>query len=185
MTINARIRSIRKDLRISQKDFGAKIGLGQGAVSFMEQNGNTVIEQNIRLICETFGINEAWLRTGEGEREAVSAASDPFLPLRQKHQLSFIEEQVLRIYFKLDETARASVCQYVQTVAEAIAETPPAEEPPRAAAEKQRTAAEKQRTAPLTDEEIEAELAAYRAELLAEKEAQSVSAAGDSDAKRA
>lgn len=177
MTINARIRSIRKDLRISQKDFGAKIGLGQGAVSFMEQNGNTVIEQNIRLICETFGIHEAWLRTGEGEREAVSAASDPFLPLRQKHQLSFIEEQVLRIYFKLDETAREAVCQYVQSVAEAIAEPPPAEEPPRAA--------EKQRTAPLTDEEIEAELAAYRAELLAEKEAQSVSAAGDSDAKRA
>ena len=178
MTINARIRSIRKDLRISQKDFGAKIGLGQGAVSFMEQNGNTVIEQNIRLICETFGINEAWLRTGEGEREAVSAASDPFLPLRQKHQLSFIEEQVLRIYFKLDETAREAVCQYVQSVAEAIAEPPPAEEPPRAADEKQRTA-------PLTDEEIEAELAAYRAELLAEKEAQSASAAGDSDAKRA
>ena len=128
MTINARIRSIRKDLRISQKDFGAKIGLGQGAVSFMEQNGNTVIEQNIRLICETFGINEAWLRTGEGEREAVSAASDPFLPLRQKHHLSFIEEQVLRIYFKLDETAREAVCQYVQSVAEAIAEPPPAEE---------------------------------------------------------
>lgn len=130
------------------------------------------------MICETFGINEAWLRTGEGEREAVSAASDPFLPLRQKHQLSFIEEQVLRIYFKLDETAREAVCQYVQAVAEAIAESPPAEEPPRAADEKQRTA-------PLTDEEIEAELAAYRAELLAEKEAQSVSAAGDSDAKRA
>ena len=176
MTINARIRSIRKDLRISQKDFGAKIGLGQGAVSFMEQNGNTVIEQNIRLICETFGINEAWLRTGEGEREAVSAASDPFLPLRQKHQLSFIEEQVLRIYFKLDETARASVCQYVQTVAEAIAEPPPAEEPPR-------TADEKQRTAPLTDEEIEAELANYRAELLAEREAQSASE--DGSARRA
>ena len=176
MTINARIRSIRKDLRISQKDFGAKIGLGQGAVSFMEQNGNTVIEQNIRLICETFGINEAWLRTGEGEREAVSAASDPFLPLRQKHHLSFIEEQVLRIYFKLDETARASVCQYVQTVAEAIAEPPPAEEPPRAADEKQRTA-------PLTDEEIEAELANYRAELLAERKARSASE--DGNAKRA
>lgn len=178
MTINARIRSIRKDLRISQKDFGAKIGLGQGAVSFMEQNGNTVIEQNIRLICETFGINEAWLRTGEGEREAVSAASDPFLPLRQKHQLSFIEEQVLRIYFKLDETAREAVCQYVQSVAEAIAEPPPAEEPPRAADEKQRTA-------PLTDEEIEAELADYRAELLAEREVRSASISGNADAKRA
>ena len=128
MDINQRIRNLRKELGLSQKDFGLKIGLGQAAVSRLEQPNVVVIEQNIRLICETFGINEAWLRTGEGEREAVSAASDPFLPLRQKHQLSFIEEQVLRIYFKLDETAREAVCQYVQSVAEAIAESPPAEE---------------------------------------------------------
>ena len=175
MDINQRIRNLRKELGLSQKDFGLKIGLGQAAVSRLEQSKVVVIEQNIRLICETFGINEAWLRTGEGEREAVSAASDPFLPLRQKHHLSFIEEQVLRIYFKLDETARASVCQYVQTVAEAIAEPPPAEE--------QHAADEKQRTAPLTDEEIEAELADYRAELLAERKARSVSE--DGSAKRA
>ena len=176
MNINQRIKTIRKQLGLNQTEFGEKIGLAQTGVSWIEKDGNTVIEQNIRLICETFGINEAWLRTGEGEREAVSAASDPFLPLQQKHQLSFIEEQVLRIYFKLDETARASVCQYVQTVAEAIAETPPAEEPPRAADEKQRTA-------PLTDEEIEAELANYRAELLAEEKARSASE--DGNAKRA
>ena len=177
MNINQRIKTIRKQLGLNQTEFGTKIGLAQTGVSWIEKDGNTVIEQNIRLICETFGINEAWLRTGEGEREAVSAASDPFLPLRQKHQLSFIEEQVLRIYFKLDETARASVCQYVQTVAEAIAEPPPAEEPPRAA--------EKERTAPLTDEEIEAELADYRAELLAEREVRSASISGNADAKRA
>lgn len=128
MNINQRIKTIRKQLGLNQTEFGEKIGLAQTGVSWIEKDGNTVIEQNIRLICETFGINEAWLRTGEGEREAVSAASDPFLPLRQKHQLSFIEEQVLRIYFKLDETAREAVCQYVQAVAEAIAEAPPAEE---------------------------------------------------------
>ena len=128
MDINQRIRNLRKELGLSQKDFGLKIGLGQAAVSRLEQPNVVVIEQNIRLICETFGITETWLRTGEGEREAVSAASDPFLPLRQKHQLSFIEEQVLRIYFKLDETAREAVCQYVQAVAEAIAEAPPVEE---------------------------------------------------------
>ena len=149
MNINQRIKTIRKQLGLNQTEFGEKIGLAQTGVSWIEKDGNTVIEQNIRLICETFGINEAWLRTGEGEREAVSAASDPFLPLRQKHQLSFIEEQVLRIYFKLDETARASVCQYVQTVAEAIAEAPPAE--------KRVGDAERAEMHRLLDEEIDAE----------------------------
>ena len=52
-----------------------------------------------------------------------------------------------------------------------------------AAAEEQHAADEKQRTAPLTDEEIEAELADYRAELLAERKARSVSE--DGSAKRA
>lgn len=164
MDINQRIRNLRKELGLSQKDFGLKIGLGQAAVSRLEQSKVVVIEQNIRLICETFGINEAWLRTGEGEREAVSAASDPFLPLRQKHQLSFIEEQVLRIYFKLDETARASVCQYVQTVAEAIAKPPPAE--------KRVSDAERAEMHRWLDEEIDAE-----------EKAQSASDAGN--AKRA
>ena len=164
MDINQRIRNLRKELGLSQKDFGLKIGLGQAAVSRLEQPNVVVIEQNIRLICETFGINEAWLRTGEGEREAVSAASDPFLPLRQKHQLSFIEEQVLRIYFKLDETAREAVCQYVQSVAEAIAEPPPAE--------KRVSDAERAEMHRLLDEEIDAE-----------EKARSVSDAGN--AKRA
>ena len=42
-----------------------------------------------------------------------------------------------------------------------------------------------QRTASLTDEEIEAELANYRAELLAERKARSASEDGNADAKRA
>ena len=56
------------------------------------------------------------------------------------------------------------------------ADAPPVEE-------QDAPAAEKQRTAPLTDEEIEAELANYRAELLAERKARS--AYEDGTAKRA
>mgnify|MGYP000852868950 CR=1 FL=1 len=52
------------------------------------------------------------------------------------------------------------------------------------AAEEQHAAAEKQHAeTPLTDEEIEAELANYRAELLAERKARSASE--DGNAKRA
>ena len=33
MTINQRIKSLRKDMKLNQKEFGAKINLGQGAIS--------------------------------------------------------------------------------------------------------------------------------------------------------
>ena len=71
MTINQRIKSLRKGMKLNQKEFGAKIGLGQSAVSWMEQDNGTVIDQNIRLICDTFHVNEDWLRNGQGPREAV------------------------------------------------------------------------------------------------------------------
>lgn len=69
-TINQRIRLLRKDLGLNQDDFGDKIGLKHGAISKMEKSGNTVIDQNIRLICDTFNVNENWLRTGEGDMYA-------------------------------------------------------------------------------------------------------------------
>lgn len=65
--MNARIRQLRKALNLNQKDFAEKIGLKQNAISYMEKSGFTVTEQNIKAICGQFGVNEGWLRTGDGK----------------------------------------------------------------------------------------------------------------------
>ena len=65
--MNQRIRDLRRALHLSQKMFAQQIGLKQNAVSYMEKPGATVTEQNIRAICAQFGVQERWLRTGEGE----------------------------------------------------------------------------------------------------------------------
>lgn len=62
--MNKRIREIRKTLCLSQREFAEKIGLKQNAISYMEKDGSTVTEQNIKTICTQFSINEHWLRTG-------------------------------------------------------------------------------------------------------------------------
>lgn len=62
--MNSRIRELRKILNLNQKDFAQKIGLKQGAISYMEKNGSTITEQNIKNICSQFNVNEKWLRTG-------------------------------------------------------------------------------------------------------------------------
>lgn len=64
--MNNRIRELRKTIGLSQKDFAQKIGLKQNAISYMEKNGATVTEQNIKTICSQFNVNENWLRTGSG-----------------------------------------------------------------------------------------------------------------------
>ena len=64
--MNKRIRELRKALNLSQKEFSEKIGLKQNAISYMEKDGATVTEQNIKAICSQFSVNEEWLRTGHG-----------------------------------------------------------------------------------------------------------------------
>ena len=49
------------------EDFGAVIGMGKSAVSRIENGVNGTTDQTIRSICREFGVNEHWLRTGEGE----------------------------------------------------------------------------------------------------------------------
>ena len=39
----------------------------------LESGRNAPSEQTIKLICFEFGINENWLRTGEGEMKAENA----------------------------------------------------------------------------------------------------------------
>lgn len=65
--MNKRIRELRKTLGLSQKGFADKIGLKQNAISYMEKDGSTVTEQNIKAICSQFSVNENWLRTGDGK----------------------------------------------------------------------------------------------------------------------
>lgn len=64
--MNKRIRELRKTLNLSQKNFAERIGLKQNAISYMEKEGATVTEQNIKTICAQFNVNENWLRTGKG-----------------------------------------------------------------------------------------------------------------------
>lgn len=65
--MNDRIRELRKTLGLTQNEFAQKIGLKQNAISYMEKNGATVTEQNIKTISSQFNVNENWLRTGFGK----------------------------------------------------------------------------------------------------------------------
>ena len=120
MNINQRIKMLRKEMGLNQKDFGAKIGLGQAGLSRLEQDGVVVIDQNIRLICDTFNISENWLRNGEGPKEAASTKKDLLDEVRDTYKLNSTEEQIMRIYLQLDEHSREVISGYVKKLATAI-----------------------------------------------------------------
>jgi len=65
--INNRLKEIRKSLKINQSEFASKIGMAQSGYSQIETGENTLTDQNIKLVCLIYDVNESWLRSGEGE----------------------------------------------------------------------------------------------------------------------
>jgi transcriptional regulator with XRE-family HTH domain len=65
-TIGERIRKIRKHLGKSQSKFASELGLNHAIVSVWELDKIEIAEKTIMAICYRFGINDVWLRTGEG-----------------------------------------------------------------------------------------------------------------------
>lgn len=73
--MNSRIKELRKALKLTQKEFGAKIGLSGPAITIWERGGK-VSREKLAFICQTFHVNQTWLETGEGEMFDGSTPKD-------------------------------------------------------------------------------------------------------------
>jgi transcriptional regulator with XRE-family HTH domain len=67
LTINQRIKTLRKSLDLTQKEFAQKIYVSTSFQTLIELEKKKVLDRHIKLIVAAFGVSEAWLRTGEGE----------------------------------------------------------------------------------------------------------------------
>lgn len=178
MTINERFKAVRNALGKNQSEFAEALGFTQTGISMIESHKRDVSDRHIKAICSIFNISEHWLRTGEGDMYVESDAS-LVDSLAKQMNMSAEQKKLMEIFLSMSDEKRDSISRAFFDFLEAarhLDAAPPAEE-------QDAPAAEKQRTAPLTDEEIEAELANYRAEQLAERKARSASE--DGNAKRA
>lgn len=118
--INYQIKVLRKTQKLNQAEFGDRIGLKTSAVSKMEQEGSTVTEQNIRLICEKFHVRREWLVNGEGEMYSHPEDS-LFAAFAQQYKLSPSEQNVVRFFLELPESERQIMLRNITGMANAIA----------------------------------------------------------------
>lgn len=70
LEIRDRIKATRKQLGMSQAEFGKRLGVSRDSINDIENDRLKKPEQKeplYRLICAEFDVSEQWLRTGEGE----------------------------------------------------------------------------------------------------------------------
>jgi transcriptional regulator with XRE-family HTH domain len=96
-----RIRLVRKTLGLNQGEFARRIGLTQNALSMIELEKVVLTEKNIKLICATFGIDENWLRTGNGE---MFGSMSPY------------EKELLAVFGKLTPDTQEFILEMAQNL---------------------------------------------------------------------
>lgn len=168
MTINERIKMLRKSKKLSQKQFALSLGVTQSGVSYMEQDGSTVSDASIKTICSVYGLNEEWLRSGT---EPMVDQSDTFSldQYLQEKGCSALEISVVKSYFQLDSKTRQAVFDFFRSRLDAAKERLAAEmaPPPEAAM----LPLELKSPVDMTDEEIDRTAEQIRQEMRREKAA--------------
>lgn len=107
--MEARLKAVRKAVGLTQQEFADRLGIKRGAVANYEIGRNDPIDAVISLICREFGVNETWLRTGEGEMFA-KAPTDIVSEVAEKLGLNEFEQLILNAYVKLPKQLRDAFC---------------------------------------------------------------------------
>ncbi|MDR1908223.1 MAG: helix-turn-helix domain-containing protein [Holosporales bacterium] len=61
-----RIKEVRQAVGLTQPKFAERIAISTSYLAGMELGTKTINERTLRLLCVEYGVDEQWLRTGEG-----------------------------------------------------------------------------------------------------------------------
>lgn len=161
-----RIIELREALHLSQADFAKKLGLTRSWLSNVELGIRDIQERHIKLILSAFPqVSEGWLREGTGPMFIQD--DSPIRQVMQRYDFPDIVKQFLEAYNRLDPDEQRAVYKYTTELVAAIVGNVD--------------------QAPTTEEEIDAEVEAYRQQLINQKKAESSRSpgTGDTDSVRA
>ena len=121
--MNTRIAFVRKNQKLSQQEFADRLGLTKNFISLLETGGRTPSERTLSDICDKFGVDPTWLRTGVGD--------DPFIPVSREDKITEIltraidgpstaRDRLIRALARLPDDAFPLIEQYILEAAENI-----------------------------------------------------------------
>lgn len=177
MNTGDRIKKLRRELDLTQKEFGERIGIKGNTVAQYELGRSNPIDAVLSLICREFNVREEWLRTGDGKMFKPKP-SDILDQLADKYQLSNSDYVIVEKFLSLSPEMRKGLFDFFHEITAALDEVNPAAP----AYRKVETSASANEN---VADRIEAEVNDYRRELeLEARQAEESSAYGDTADKK-
>lgn len=151
VNLETRIRKIRKMEGMSQEKFAEKLGLSKNFINLVESGRRNASDRTISDICRIFNVNEDWLRYGKGEmliEQSREQQIDEFIQRALSEEPEGIRRRLVAALSKLDESDWVAIDRIWEKLVQPTQEEETEDDFP---------------------EDIDAEVEAYRQELLAEK----------------
>lgn len=114
MTVNERVKEIRKTEALTMDSFGERLGVGRTAISNIENSKRNVTDQMIKSICREFGYREEWLRDGTEPKKPEKLDEDELSEyiedlLSTENPAYTLIKSILKTYCKLDDKSKQSI----------------------------------------------------------------------------
>ena len=148
--MNERIKKLRKALDLTQQEFADRLGIKRNTVATYERGNSDPSDSAVVLICREFNVSEIWLRTGKGEMFSKRSESDELAAAVERLITGESAEFKRRLINALSTLKDEHWILLEEKLKEIVG----------------------MREAPALD--IEAEVSAYRSELLSQRESQEV-----------
>ena len=117
MNLGERLKCLRNELlgeKFTMKSFGEKLGVSGDVIKNIEYNRVEIKDHMIKLICQTFNVNEEWLRNGtEPIFKEDTEEIDPLNALAIKYKLNKEETILLKKFAELNENTRQSILSFM------------------------------------------------------------------------
>ena len=112
MSLPERLRALREELGLSQKEFAERLGKGIATIQRWESGQTVPNDKTLRLISHTFGVSYKWLKEGKGEmwerreRDEVEELAKMIMAKARKEGKELCMEQAKKLakkYLKMME----------------------------------------------------------------------------------
>lgn len=108
MTVNDRVRELRKHLNLTQVEFADRIRISQGHLTSVETGTRAVTSKFIKMLHLEFGVREEWLFDGTGEM--FEDSGDDFVSeLASKYNLDSLQQSLVRAVYEMPQEYRTMI----------------------------------------------------------------------------
>lgn len=115
MSISERFKTLRKIKKLSQTEFGERVGVSRGVINNIERELVEPKELFIKQVCKEYRVNFMWLTEGVGDM--FSDDEDYILDeLSEEYNLDELDKKIIEVYLKLSHEDKMVFKKFLKDV---------------------------------------------------------------------